>query len=689
MDSSSSPTAPSKGSEKKRRRKDHMWTDFEMNAVLALICSGEHLALQHRRYKPARRIARGAGAYSLDHDEPLSSSPPNAGDDDEEEESEILDPRDPIIPFAKKLNQAINGAGKAFNRDIPLHDVRSMLATVYNNRKAALCFIDRQPGAGIITRAKKRVFQRALGFDGSLAEWTAGGRREKVARERRAMLERAGRELHTRSIWGAVEGEGRLRRTNWDVDRYVPRAAAPVFYDPPAGGSQPETTDAQGKEREKEPTDDNGGRSQSAQSQETRAGTHETDPSTAPSLSPGGPGASPPSLVPSSRATPSRAGLTHPACASPAPDEAAAARKLAEERARQEAKLADVFRTPRMRAIQAIIEDNSGKPRQPPRPLLTKPRPTRSAGGEPKKKRHMRLDTEREQRRKRQQQQQQHHRSADAGIIASTSPGYGARDDDDDDRDRMPPPPPPPRDDGDYGPSYTLTSPTSPWRPTSPLFDAGPGGGGDGEYRHLRRSIHPMMSSGTSPAHEPAGYHHHQHLTSPAPYDHYFYAPPRGYHDHHGTSPAHATTESREDHATSPPAAHHSVPYHHHYHHHADPPPYAAADDDFPGAGWEYEDRRRAAHGYHHRRVVEAYAPPPHLHHHHQYEAGPPHPDAAAYAHHHGLLAPLPPSASSPPRRALETYRPPVEVGYAREHRRPYAHDDEQRGYERRREGRR
>ncbi|ETS80485.1 hypothetical protein PFICI_08014 [Pestalotiopsis fici W106-1] len=107
-----------------RRGRGRHWTNFELDAVLALICKGHHL--------------KGSS-----------------------------------LGFATKLNEALNGRGNKsrYDQDIPVDDVRDLLADLEKHHKAALDFIERQPWPHVITRKKKLVFLRSLDFGGSKDEF--------------------------------------------------------------------------------------------------------------------------------------------------------------------------------------------------------------------------------------------------------------------------------------------------------------------------------------------------------------------------------------------------------------------------------------------------------------------------------------------------------------------------------------
>ncbi|KAK8055847.1 hypothetical protein PG993_001074 [Apiospora rasikravindrae] len=130
-----------KGNDDDGRDVPRYWNPYELQAVCALVCKGAHL--------------KG------------------------------------LLSFATKLNQTLNGSG-SYADDIDIEDIEELLEKIEKNKKAALAFIERQ-GTSRITRTQRRVFERNLGFDGTMVEWE-GGRKEKVmqARQaRQAMLDEA------------------------------------------------------------------------------------------------------------------------------------------------------------------------------------------------------------------------------------------------------------------------------------------------------------------------------------------------------------------------------------------------------------------------------------------------------------------------------------------------------------------
>ncbi|RYP07304.1 hypothetical protein DL764_002619 [Monosporascus ibericus] len=115
------------------------WNQFELDAVLALICKGHHTRS--------------------------------------------------LIVFADMLNMAVDG-NFGDKEDISVDDVRELLEFLEERHKGALRFIERQPAPCRLTRRQKLVFARELPFDGSLQEWTVGGRREAEMKAKPQRLRR-------------------------------------------------------------------------------------------------------------------------------------------------------------------------------------------------------------------------------------------------------------------------------------------------------------------------------------------------------------------------------------------------------------------------------------------------------------------------------------------------------------------
>ncbi|KAI1085770.1 hypothetical protein F5B20DRAFT_16941 [Whalleya microplaca] len=155
--SSSSTAAKKRGSPP---RQPHKWTQFELDAVLALICKRAHL--------PPRRAP---------------------------------------LHMAQRLNEVLGSTSRSV---ITTKDVKDLLATLRRDHKAAFAYIERQGPPYVLTRAKRRVFERGLDFDGSVAEWR-GGRREEEARRKEERVF-VGPGSVVRRALGSAEGEGaRLR----------------------------------------------------------------------------------------------------------------------------------------------------------------------------------------------------------------------------------------------------------------------------------------------------------------------------------------------------------------------------------------------------------------------------------------------------------------------------------------------
>ncbi|KAI1333807.1 hypothetical protein F5Y15DRAFT_421517 [Xylariaceae sp. FL0016] len=161
----------------RRRRRRRRWTKFELNAVLALICKGEHLEKLRPR---GRHGIQGRG--------------------------------DQLMSFTSQLNEALHGDSGRYEKDIQLRDVSELMAFLAEHRKGAFQYIDRQGPPYRLTRAKKMIFARELDFDGSLEEWMHGGRREKAAQETKELRENG---VHERLL----EDEDAVR-----LHRYMKRA---------------------------------------------------------------------------------------------------------------------------------------------------------------------------------------------------------------------------------------------------------------------------------------------------------------------------------------------------------------------------------------------------------------------------------------------------------------------------------
>ncbi|KAK9414154.1 hypothetical protein SUNI508_02253 [Seiridium unicorne] len=121
-----------------RHGRGHRWTKFELDIVLGLICKGKHLSCRP-------------------------------------------------ITFTTLLNQALNGSrdGLDYDKDIAVEDVCDLLAHIEREKKGSLAFVERQPRPLVMTRTKKRVFERNLPFTGSLEEWAAGRKDEVAAKKER------------------------------------------------------------------------------------------------------------------------------------------------------------------------------------------------------------------------------------------------------------------------------------------------------------------------------------------------------------------------------------------------------------------------------------------------------------------------------------------------------------------------
>ncbi|KLU84236.1 phosphatidylinositol 4-kinase PIK1alpha [Magnaporthiopsis poae ATCC 64411] len=118
---------------RRRRRERHVWSTFELNAAIALICKGSHKV------------------------RPSSSS-----------------------GFAVELNKALNSRRANFHEgDIDERDIEDLLRFLLTENKAAVAFAERTMPA-CITRSKRMAFSRRIDFTGSMTEWDHGGRKDAV-----------------------------------------------------------------------------------------------------------------------------------------------------------------------------------------------------------------------------------------------------------------------------------------------------------------------------------------------------------------------------------------------------------------------------------------------------------------------------------------------------------------------------
>jgi len=166
MPRSDSPNAPSH--QGRQDGEPHQWTEFELRTVLSLICRG---ALR-------------------------------SGD---------------TLGFATALNAALNAGNHG--RDIPVAEVRALLAQLREEKKGSLAFIERQTSRKL-TRTIARVFARELDYDGSLKEWIVDGRRERVMLEE----DRKRKRLMDREERGERERDGRV---SWE-EQNGNRAQSPL-----------------------------------------------------------------------------------------------------------------------------------------------------------------------------------------------------------------------------------------------------------------------------------------------------------------------------------------------------------------------------------------------------------------------------------------------------------------------------
>lgn len=152
----------------------HKWTSFEMTAVLGMICRNEHNTLS-------------------------------------------------TTAFAAALNEAL---GCGHENDISTDDVGELLSRIQVDKKAAMAFVERQPRPQVLTRAKKRAFERSIPFDGSMMEWLLEGRKNwivgdsrRTAQETKNAMPRGGIVTTPQPKVGreaTVSGAGVVRATSRD-----------------------------------------------------------------------------------------------------------------------------------------------------------------------------------------------------------------------------------------------------------------------------------------------------------------------------------------------------------------------------------------------------------------------------------------------------------------------------------------
>ncbi|KAK7970269.1 hypothetical protein PG996_001297 [Apiospora saccharicola] len=159
----SSPSSRGNDAHHDSRHEPRHWNSYEMQAACALVCKGAHL--------------KG------------------------------------LMSFATKLNMILNKNGK-YEDDIDIDDIEELLERIETKKKGALAFIERQ-GHSRITRTQRRVFERNLGFDGTLFEWE-GGRKEKV------MQARQDREARQGSLDGGAKEDEFAAADGTRIDRWTP-----------------------------------------------------------------------------------------------------------------------------------------------------------------------------------------------------------------------------------------------------------------------------------------------------------------------------------------------------------------------------------------------------------------------------------------------------------------------------------
>jgi hypothetical protein len=157
---------------------DREWTNFEMTAVMGMLCRDEHNTLDS-------------------------------------------------MAFTTKLNQALKRTGGHSDQDtISDLDAEQLLSRLRDEKKAAMAFLDRQNKPEILTRAKRLVLQRSIPFTGTKTEWIAEERHDKVQAMKEKMAKK--REMRASQLQPEPEPEpGRkLTFTNTygvQIERWRPR----------------------------------------------------------------------------------------------------------------------------------------------------------------------------------------------------------------------------------------------------------------------------------------------------------------------------------------------------------------------------------------------------------------------------------------------------------------------------------
>jgi hypothetical protein len=156
----------------------HHWTNFELNALLCLICRQVHTT---GTSSPSRIRKGGHSKVIFD----LSKSIKHAHRD-----------------VADALNRALNYGNQA--NDIPVEEVSKMIDRLLEERKDAMGYLERQ-GCGRVTRGVKMVWNRGVRVD---RDETGGGRKDisESFPEKEPTVERAGgRKSHGTSTAAATQ----------------------------------------------------------------------------------------------------------------------------------------------------------------------------------------------------------------------------------------------------------------------------------------------------------------------------------------------------------------------------------------------------------------------------------------------------------------------------------------------------
>jgi len=188
-----------------RTRPSRRWTAFEIDTFLALVSRGAH------------RVSRA-------QDKSIA-----------------------MLHLTEQLNGAVHtprAADDSHPDDRDTDEVARLFRLVRDEKKAALAFLDRSFPSRL-TRTKRRVFERNIGFLGDADEWEARKDREKARQHEayeqfvlRRERDRAGQAVLAELYDGGLRREGRA------ISKGVPELTGAPLADTPSGFRPDSTTDS-------------------------------------------------------------------------------------------------------------------------------------------------------------------------------------------------------------------------------------------------------------------------------------------------------------------------------------------------------------------------------------------------------------------------------------------------------------